>query len=249
MRPAADPSLLEDTSLRAEVQFLEAVTPEKEVAIRTLHRALEACRCIEVHQDYHGKEIWVIPAHSITTRLYDIHAAAREIHILPRFEVPPCNLPISRPDPLTRLVNSRRLLRSGDFRRISIHFPGSVGVRVLICNFIIILFDSQRKMEFCWGLGEVETVGGLRVRYSMLDYGLTSSPIAGLNHPDLADTEDSRRCLGLRLRMPSGHETITVSTHAFVRYSLSTSPIRLRLSEWYLAARSAMTSFKPVRAV
>lgn len=38
-------------------------------------------------------------------------------------------------------------------------------------------------MQVCWGLGEVETVGGLRVRYSMLDYELTSNPVAGPNHP------------------------------------------------------------------
>lgn len=255
-RSAANPSLLEDTSLRAEVQFLAAVTPENEVAIRTLHRTLGACRHVEVHQDYHGKEIWVIPAYENTIRLHDTHAGAREIHILPSSEIPPFNLPISRPDPLTRRINSRRLLRSEDLRRISVHFPGSVGVRVLICNFIIILFDSKRLMQICWGLGEVETVGGLRVRYSMLDYELTSDSIAGPNHPAVgagysvanrADTIESQGCLGLRLRMPSGQEAITVTTHAFVRCAVTKSPIRLRLSEWYLAARTALTSFKAVR--
>lgn len=34
--------------------------------------------------------------------------------------------------------------------------------------------------------------------------------------------------------------------HAFVRYAVTTSPIRLRLSEWYLAAR-ALKSFKAMR--
>lgn len=82
-RSAANPSLLEDTNLRAEVQFLAAVTPENEVAIRTLHRTLGACRHVEVHQDYHGKEIWVIPAYENTIRLHETHAGAREIHILP----------------------------------------------------------------------------------------------------------------------------------------------------------------------
>ena len=166
-RSAAGPPLLEDTSLRAEVQFLAAVTPENEVAIRTLHRTLGACKHVEVHQDYHGKELWVIPAYDNTIRLHDTHAGAREIHMLPSSEVPPFNLPISRPDSITRRTNSRRLLRSEYLCRISIHFPGSVGVRVLICNFIIILFDSQRVMQVCWRLGEVETVGGLRVRYSI----------------------------------------------------------------------------------
>lgn len=65
-RSAANLSLLENTSLRAEVQFLAAVTPENEVAIRTLHRTLGACRHVEVHQDYYGKEIWVIPAYENT---------------------------------------------------------------------------------------------------------------------------------------------------------------------------------------
>lgn len=206
--------------------------------------------------DYHGKEIWVIPAYDNTIRLHDSHAGAREIHLMPSSEVPPFNLPISRPDPLTRRINSRRLLRSEDLRQISTYFPGSVGVRVLICNFVFILFNSQRAMQVCWGLGEVETVGGLRVRYSMLDYELTSQPVIGPNQPavgtghsvaERADTIESQGCLGLRLRMPSGQETITVTTHAFVQYSVTKSPIRLRLSEWYLAARTALTSFKAVK--
>lgn len=159
---------------------------------------------------------------------------------MPSSEVPPFNLPISRPDPLTRRINSRRLLRSEDLRRISTYFPGSVGVRVLICNFVIISFNSQRAMHVCWGLGEVETVGGLRVRYSLLDYELTSHPVIGPNQlavgtghsvADRADTIESQECLGLRLRLPSGQETITVTTHAFVQYSVTKSPIRLRLSE------------------
>lgn len=111
-------------------------------------------------------------------------------------------------------------------------------------------------MQICWGLGEVETVGGLRVRYSMLDYELTSDSIAGPNHPAVgaghsvanrADTVESQGYLGLRLRMPSGQEAITVTTHAFVRCAGTKSPIRLLLSEWYLAARTALTSFKAVR--
>ena len=148
--------------------------------------------------------------------------------------IPPFNLPIARPDPLTRRINSRRLLRSGDLRQICAHFPGSVGVRVLICNFVLILFDSQRVMQVCWGLGEVETVGGLRVRYSMLNYELTSDSIAGPNYPAVgaghsvanrADTIESQGCLGLRLRMPSGQEAVTVTTHAFVLYAVTTSHI------------------------
>lgn len=100
-RPAADPSLLEDKSLRAEVQFLAAVTPENEVAIRTLHRTLGACRHVEVHKDYHGKEIWVIQAYDNTIRLQDIHAGDREIHITPSSEVPP----VQSPDLPTRPIN------------------------------------------------------------------------------------------------------------------------------------------------
>ena len=58
-------------------------------------------------------------------------------------------------------------------------------------------------MQVFWGLGEVETVGGLRVRYSMLDYELTSDSIAGPNHPAVdaghsvanrADTIESQGC-------------------------------------------------------
>ena len=90
-------------------------------------------------------------------------------------------------DPLTRRINAWRLVRSGDLRRISIHFPGLADVRLLICNLLIILFDSLRVMEACWGLGEVETVGGFRVRYPMIDYE-TGNPMAGAYHPATGGT-------------------------------------------------------------
>lgn len=105
----------------------------------------------------------VIPAYHKIVSVYGTHAAARETHLLPSFEIPIARP--ARPAPLTRQINSRRLLRSEDFHRISILFPGSVGVGVLICNFIIILFDSESGGLFgvgrsggCWGPQKRDTL-------------------------------------------------------------------------------------------
>lgn len=112
------------------------------------------------------------------------------------------------------------------------------------------LFDSLRVMEACWGLGEVETVGGFRVRYSMIDYE-TSNPIACAYHPATGAGQqennlESQMCLGLRLRMLSGQETITVTKYALMD-SLTAWPIGVRLSEWYLAGRATIASAKTIQ--
>ena len=218
-----------DFTARVQAQFASEVTPENEVLIRTLHRSLETCSRLAVHEGNDGHIIWLVLKVDNMTRIWDTHAAGRKIHIFPDFELPPLYMPRYRPDPLIGRINSRLILKPSDLRIIRDYFPGSVGVRVLICGSVLILFETRKAMKASWELGPMDTIGGQRIGFTTARYELTSNTIASgyavTDKPD--DFMRFQGCLGLHLRLPSGQEAITTSTHNFVKCLISSSKLRL----------------------
>jgi hypothetical protein len=231
------------------VAFATSVSPENETSIRSVHRSLETWSQVFVLEGDDGKPIWLVSGSAVSTALWDTHAAGREIHYLPDYDLPPANILNFREDPLTRRINCRRFLRSSDLTTIRDYFPGSVGARVLICGFILILFETQKAMQACMALGSVGSIGGQRPAYVLTHYKMTSDPIQSgysvTTQPN--DYMTNHGCLGLRVRLPGGQEAITTTTHAFVQCSTSSAPLRLRMAEWYLSIRTALTKFMPIK--
>lgn len=241
----ADSSLLGDPLAQSHAHSALAVTPGNENMVRTLHRSLQNCREVFVHEQS-GKTIWLVSPTNTLIPLRDTHAAGREIHIFPKFELPPPDFRF-REDPVCRMINCRGLLSDEDIRIIREYFPGSVGARILICGFLVILFDNKKALKKSWKQGVVNYVGGLAVKYAMRDY-MTACDVpsshASTNRPDGLG-ENS--CLGLRLRMENGIEAVTTATHSFVRFPTGPSATRARLLHLCGSIRATLARFSLTR--
>ncbi|KAL1988546.1 hypothetical protein VTN96DRAFT_8941 [Rasamsonia emersonii] len=167
MREIKRDESLDSLSTRVQVRFMESMTEEDEVLVRSVHPALQARETVYVHE-HDGRLVWVVP----TSNAYDVldtHAAGREILRSPLFEMQPrqTGAPI-REDPFPQPINCRSVLAPEVVYRILAFFPGSVGMYVLVFGFMIIHFRDRKAMEECWGLGNVNEVGGLSVGYGIL---------------------------------------------------------------------------------
>lgn len=242
----AHSSLLGDPLAQVHAHSALAVTPGNEIMVRTLHRSLQDCGEVFVHEQS-GKTMWLVSPTNNSTPLRDTHAAGREIHIFPKFELPPPDCRF-REDPVCRAIYCRGLLSDEDVRIIREYFPGSVGARVLICGFLVILFDHKKALKKSWEQGVVNYVGSLAVKYAIRDYmtacDVISSRHASMNRPDGLG-ENS--CLGLRLRLENGIEAITTATHSFVRFPTGPSATRARLLGWTGSVCSALARFCLIR--
>lgn len=242
----ANSSLLGDRLARVHAHSALAVTPGNEIMVRTLHRSLQNCGEVFVHEQS-GKTIWLVSPTNNLTPLRDTHAAGREIHIFPKFELPPPHFRF-REDPVCRTIFCRGLLSDEDIRIIREYFPGSVGARVLICGFLVILFDNKKALQKSWEQGVVNYVGSLAVKYAIRDYMMACDEVpsrhASINRPD-GFGENS--CLGLRLRMENGIEAITTATHSFVKFPTGPSATRARLFDFTGSICSALARFRLTR--
>ncbi|KAI9781204.1 MAG: hypothetical protein M1816_002464 [Peltula sp. TS41687] len=231
-------------------QYELTVTAENESLLRSYHRSLRGCDRVYVQEEPGAPSVWLVPVLE-NIRLFDTHVGGREVHLLPRFELPPPGpgLPLLN-DPIPRRINCRRMLNLEDLRIIRKTFPNSVGVRVLIAGYIIVLFENRKAMEACWQHGVVESIGCQNIGYDIADFRTTSAVAVGCGYA-VADRPDefgqSLGCLGLRLRLPGGKEVITTTTHAFVRLGKRRSSLWLQAAEWYLRLRSSLERFRPIK--
>lgn len=238
----ADSSLLGDPLARVHAHSALAVTPGNEIMVRTLHRSLQNCGEVFVHEQS-GKTIWLVSPINNSTPLRDTHAAGREIHIFPKFELPPPDFRF-REDPVCRTIFCRGLLSDEDMRIIREYFPGSVGARVLICGFLVILFDNKKALKKSWEQGVVNYVGSLAVKYAIRDC-MTACDVIPSGHASInsPDGLGENSCLGLRLRLENGIEAITTATHSFVRFPTGPTATRARLLDWTGTICSALAKF------
>ena len=236
---------------RIKAELEEVVTPENERWIRSFHPSLERYESVHVHEDVDGLSIWLVPI-SIEPKLFHTHAGGREIHYFPWHETAPIYPPIYpfREDPLTHRINCRRLLNPHDLSILRDIYPEAIGVRILITGFIIFLFKTRRSMEACWRYGVFDTIGGRRVGYDVADFCGTSTAVSyGHSITDRpGEISQNQGCLGLRLRLSSGEEVITTTTHAFVKDArLGLLGLRCRIAEWYISIRDSLVSLRPVK--
>ncbi|KAI1820130.1 hypothetical protein F4861DRAFT_88863 [Xylaria intraflava] len=233
-------------SLAAARASLETtVNPMTERLIRTFHPSLGPCPVVYVMES-DKDPIWVvIPGNFV---IPTTHAAGREIHVMPgsiiqdRIMKPPFH-----DDPLSLVLNPRRLLSQDNLDMLRALFPTAIGVRTFISGFIVVLFGSRYEIERSWFRdGFFTTFGSLRLFYDVLEVWpsmLAVNRSARINRSPNSQT--SSASLGLKLRFPDGNEAITVPTHAFVQLKNAPSGPLLRAADWFAKAKSALSRFVP----
>lgn len=182
----------------------------------------------------------------------DTHAAGREIHFLPGSINPrtthEATIGPFRHDPTAQDLNPRELLSSDIISELQKMFPLSVGVRVLICGFLTILFQNRGDITKSWKHdGKLATFGNLRVVYDVTENQPSNDRIhTGKSISQYPNEGYLSASLGLKLRFPNGQVAITVPTHAFVKLRDPTRPL-LRDLDWATRLKSIMSKFHPVR--
>lgn len=208
-----------------------SVTSENEALIKTHHPALLGTG-VNAVTELSGNKIWTVWTKD---ELIHTHAAGREVHVIETIN-PPLKQrgfisPYARPVPIGRLINPRRMLTSMDIATIRSCFPLSVGVRIYLSGSVIILFhntndmDNTRHEGFPWIY-----CGGLRMGFDVIN--VRPSAISTRSNQEKFSS-GSRRCYGLKIRLPDGREAVTTPTHRHVRKSLKFKLGQLEgLVEW-----------------
>lgn len=185
--------------------------------------------------------------------VHDTHAAGLPIDNLPSFIVPP-RTPQLRllNDPIVEIINPRKILSLGNLHLIQRFFPTSIGVRILVTGFIIILYKSIKDLKDSWAQGVFETIGTLQLGYSAAVYVPTATSIgycSTVTTKEYVNMNEDQGCLGLRLRLPNGNEAITTTTHAFVTLMAvdNVSRIRYQASDWLVRTIRLLRELKPVK--
>ncbi|KAL1969233.1 hypothetical protein VTN77DRAFT_487 [Rasamsonia byssochlamydoides] len=88
-------------------------------------------------------------------------------------------------------------------------FPTSVGARVFISGFIVVLFNRQKDIEESWKNGLVTEFGCLRLGYDIVTHEPTINGISsGTPIAPVPNELSSSAALGLKLRLPGGLQCI-----------------------------------------
>lgn len=119
------------------------VTPQNETLIRTYHPALSAIPTVYTYTEMTGKIFWKVLLPE-GLRLFDTHVTGREIHIVPSLRGPdPLRVLMPSRVPIRRLIYPRRMLSACDISILRSSYPTSIGVRVFISGFIVLLFQKR----------------------------------------------------------------------------------------------------------
>ena len=231
------------------------VTDSNKELFRTHHPSLSQQTVVYWTKGSWGRSIWVveIDGHHVGT-----HAGGIGIHLIPRgfTQELKCMRPNIWPtnyqeDPIPETLDPRKFLAPTHLNILREMFPTSIGARVFVSGFIVLLFKDHAAIKKSWTQDGISHVfGNLRVCYDVLENIPTNQRIcSGAKISAETDPSNALAALGLKLRLPQGYEAITVPTHAFV----ASRPIRwtpfLRISSWYTAIKTKLSRFAPIHGV
>jgi hypothetical protein len=205
--------------------------------IRTYHPSLSRLEQVYLVEESEQRRIWVSSPNLDETTPISTHAGGLEIHLMPgRFTERITTVwPRFQFDPIGTIINPRKFLSRDHLHRLREMFPTSIGVRLFISGFVVVLFKSHAEIESSWRHdGFASTFGTLRLYYDVLED--TPSQRVVLKGAAITATPASTEAyvtLGLKLRFPAGEEAITVPTHAFVALQEARRAPLLRLAHWY----------------
>ncbi|KAJ5657972.1 uncharacterized protein N7484_001621 [Penicillium longicatenatum] len=204
---------------------------------RTYHPSLGQFGTVLLVEEFEQTWIWVASPGLSTTRSISTHAGGLEIHPKPAgfIERTTTMWPKYRPDPIS-ILTPRRFLSRKQLHRLREMFPTSLGARVLISGFIVILFKSRANIENFWQHdGLAGTFGALRITYELLEDMPTQKIVSkGAAITATPDCFDGYAALGLKIHFPGGQEAITAPTHAFAALRGIRSASFLRIADCYM---------------
>jgi hypothetical protein len=153
-------------------------------------------------------------------------------------------------DPIPAILNPRKFLSRHHLHLLREMFPTSLGARVFISGFIVILFKSRADIENSWLQdGPASTFGTLRLRYDILEDTPTRTMVSkGAAIAARPDCVEAYAALGLKIRFPGGQEAITVPTHAFITLRYIRSAPLLRIADWYGHIKMRLARYSPIKS-
>ncbi|KAJ5675388.1 hypothetical protein N7462_008285 [Penicillium macrosclerotiorum] len=241
-----------DASVAAKRALIEPkVTSSNKELLRTYHPSLSCLPTVYLAEESKDKWIWVISPDPDTAESISTHAGDLEIHLAPGglIEQTTTKWPKLQPDPIIGTLTPRKFFSRGHLQRLREMFPTSIGARVFISGYIVILFKSRTDVEESWlHDGLADTFGALRLRYDILEDSPTQKAIArGAAIAAKPDCVEAYTALGLKLRFPEGQEAITVPTHAFVGLrGIRTSALR-RIADLYYLFKQKLARYSPIQ--
>ncbi|KAK2803347.1 hypothetical protein FQN50_007006 [Emmonsiellopsis sp. PD_5] len=237
----------EKAAVRANLEL--AVTPQNEALIRTYHPVFAEAPMVYALTELSGKVIWMVFIVE-ELRLSHTHAAGREIHIGPEIYYTPDPLQhlIPRPILIPRMIYPRRMLTDLDISTLLSFYPDSVGIRIYITGFAVVLFRNTTAMKNAWKAGNPCDIGGLDVVYDTVNTKAAAVTVqSGRDISAKPGFFSSYGCLGLRIKGQSGTEAVTAVTHAFVKLPKK-GWMSSKLADWLLKAKEKLSIFKTLKA-
>lgn len=238
-----------DATATCRAFFEEILTDDNIPLIRSFHRSLRHSPIVYIQkQPEFNKRIWIISLADGGRCPIDTHAGGSEIHILPDHENPVAMGYPTLQDPISRRINPRMVLTFEDRLSIQRTFSDCVGVRLLVCGFIVILFQSKKDMRRAWDKGIPPTVGALRVIFNVPMYQPSVKTASYGYATGSVPNSCNHACLGLRLRMESGEDVITTVTHAYVKLRpMSTWKAAYKFTDFYIRMKEALLRTRPLK--
>ncbi|KAJ5782257.1 hypothetical protein N7457_004031 [Penicillium paradoxum] len=228
------------------------VTDTNQRLLRTHHPSLSQLDSVYLVEESEHKWIWVVSPGFDETRSIGAYAGGLEIHLKPTglMERTTTMWPKYQSDPIPAILNPRKFLSRHHLHLLREMFPTSLGARVFISGFIVILFKSRADMENSWLQdGPASTFGTLRLRYDILEDTPTRTMVSkGAAIAARPDCVEAYAALGLKIRFPGGQEAITVPTHAFITLrSIRSAPL-LRIADWYGHIKMKLARYSPIKS-
>lgn len=224
------------------------VNESNEALIRTHHPDLGQIAFVYRAQELRGTIIWVVyPGKGMQT--IPTHVAAREVHLAPISKAPTEISMYLRnvPDPIPEVINPRRFLLREDLELLWTLYPLSIGVRVYIAGWIVLLYQTEGDIGKDWMRGLGAEFGGIRVGYQVSEH-LPShvETRSGFAISDKPDNIESAAALGLKIEGSEIGVAITVPTHAFCNTTSTNDRKHLWTTQRLIGAKRYLTRLIPV---
>ncbi|CAG8026734.1 unnamed protein product [Penicillium olsonii] len=240
----------DDQTAAKRACFEPKVTDSNKELFRTHHPSLSQQTDVYWREESIGRFIWLV---EVDGHYVGTHAGGIGIHLIPQgftYKRKPgiytCLWPSNHHrDPVPESLDPRKFLAPTHLNMLREMYPTSIGARVFVSGFIVLLFKDYAAIKKSWTQDKILPVfGNLRVSYDVLENIPTHQKIcSGAPVSNESDPSKALAALGLKLRLPQGYEAITVPTHAFVALRPVNWTLSLRISSWYTAIKAMLSRF------
>lgn len=164
-RTSTSSSPAEPADLGLWAETVKVVDPFNEQKIRTYHPVLSEIECVGVYEYPWVRKVWVIPSTGdpALDLSFPKEVAGRELHVEPVIVPLPNDMALDDPFPGNPLGPRSSWKRFSDATKRGIEeiFPNMVGIKILPCGVMTILFSSEEEVSSALAGPRPGTIGGL----------------------------------------------------------------------------------------